>query len=112
MVRLTMTPAIVQALEYIDQSDISGTSNDSATGFLIEEPAAGKPISHGELIDLSRHLQKLKQNAGDDLPNTAPLYTLDQLLRGSRVYVEPVTPRTEPVSLSPAPLQMFRPYYK
>ncbi|KAF7912503.1 uncharacterized protein EAF01_001524 [Botrytis porri] len=55
---------------------------------LLANPEIGNPISHGRIIDLSRNLRK---------HNLSPL-TLELLLRGSRVYVVPPTPKAEPTS--------------
>lgn len=54
----------------------------------LKNPKIGNPISHGQIIDLSRKLRK---------HNLSPL-TLELLLRGSRVYVSPPVPKAEPVS--------------
>jgi hypothetical protein len=51
-------------------------------------PKVGNPISHGQIIDISRDLVALRI-----LPNN-----LEALLRGSKVYVPPPPPKAEPVS--------------
>ncbi|KAM0143924.1 hypothetical protein ACHAPC_005655 [Botrytis cinerea] len=55
---------------------------------VLADPKDGNPISHGQIIDLSRNLRK---------HNLSPL-TLELLLRGSHVYVSPPVPKTEPTS--------------
>jgi len=51
-------------------------------------PKPGNPISHGQVVDLSRRLKSR---------NLSPS-RLNVLLRGSRVYIPPPPPRPEPVS--------------
>ncbi|GAO13517.1 hypothetical protein UVI_02016070 [Ustilaginoidea virens] len=58
-------------------------SHDEPT---LQQPAVGNPISHGQVIDLWRKLQP-----GDDAS-----CSLEQLLRGSRVYAPPAPPKTQP----------------
>ncbi|RDA88577.1 hypothetical protein CP532_5836 [Ophiocordyceps camponoti-leonardi (nom. inval.)] len=62
-----MTPLMVESLKGIDSSD---------------EAAVGKPISHGQVVDLWTRLR--------------PSCSLEKLLQGSRVYVEPPPPKPEP----------------
>lgn len=54
----------------------------------LENPKLGSPISHGQVIDLSRKLK---------VQGLSP-WSLDTLLRGARVYVAPPPPKSEPVS--------------
>jgi hypothetical protein len=54
----------------------------------LRDPKPGNPISHGQIIDLSKQLKS---------HNLSP-FTLDGLLRGSNVYVAPLPPKPEQVS--------------
>jgi hypothetical protein len=62
---------------------------------LLLNPKLGNPISHGQVIDLSRKLK-----AQDLSPRS-----LDTLLRGVRVYVPTSPPKPEPVSILPVVFQ-------
>jgi TMEM199 family protein len=96
MVLLTMTAAIVEALEKLESQSIPTESTehgvktgaqDAAREPSLSGPSIGKPISHGQVIDISKQLK----NRGD-----YPCH-LDTLLRGSRVYVPPPPSKPEPV---------------
>ena len=54
----------------------------------LSDPRVGKPISHGQILDLSKELKSRGMSPRD----------LDALLRGSRVYNSPPKPKVEPVS--------------
>ncbi|KAF2639959.1 hypothetical protein P280DRAFT_401675 [Massarina eburnea CBS 473.64] len=78
-----MTPVIVRALEAAAEA----APEDFGTLQLPSEPSlveaqAGKPIAHGQLIELSRLLKK----------HALPI-SLDALLRGSGVYIAPPPPK-------------------
>lgn len=100
MVRLTMTKALVVALDYCSKAD----DNTLLLIFhenepLLDDPALGNPITHSQVLALSK---QLRQHA-EDASNAAKLklehvaYDLDSLLRGSEVYIEPPKPKPEPV---------------
>jgi hypothetical protein len=63
-------------------------NSTDATEPSLERPCLGNPISHGQVIDLSTQLRA----AGLEP------HRLEDLLRGSRVYVAPPPPKLEPVS--------------
>jgi TMEM199 family protein len=99
MVLLTMTDAIVKALgnlgiqscpvesgEDAATKEVQGTAQEPS----LSSPAIGKPISHGQVMDISRQLKSRGHSS----------YHLDILLRGSRVYAPPLPPKPEPVSLT------------
>lgn len=112
MVLLTMTPAVVRALEAAKErapKAFEGLERPSEPALAAAE--AGNPISHSQLIDLSKLLKEhtykaataehedtkpdeYKENSDDD--ETPLPVTLDALLRGSRVYVPPPPPKKEP----------------
>ncbi|KAK3937158.1 endoplasmic reticulum-based factor for assembly of V-ATPase-domain-containing protein [Diplogelasinospora grovesii] len=90
MVLLTITPSIVEALHTLNTSE---TSQKGKAEQLqregepsLESPSAGNPISHGQVVDLWKTLT----NAGHSE------YTLENLLKGSRVYIPPPPPKPEP----------------
>lgn len=92
MVLLTMTPSIVDGLRKVEAEQDEGrravahTEDASAAASSeppLEDPAVGKPISHGQIVDL---WQKLR-----------PSSSLEQLLQGARVYIPPPPPKPEPV---------------
>ncbi|KAL6875055.1 endoplasmic reticulum-based factor for assembly of V-ATPase domain-containing protein [Trichoderma novae-zelandiae] len=97
MVLLTMTPSIVDALKLLDdlrETDEPGGEasqqqqpNDESSASS-PEPAVGSPISHSDIISLHKKL-----NASQ---SSAPKYSLEQLLQGSRVYIPPPPPKPEP----------------
>lgn len=71
----------------LDEAKLVGNAKVSQEPPLAD-PKIGNPISHSQIIDLWGDLKK---------HNLSPL-TLEFLLRGSRVYVPPPTPKAEPVS--------------
>ena len=115
MVLLTMNAAIVEALDQIqglqheeaaqlppaltraanpENSQHQGDPKDAEAGKKTNEepslfdPKIGNPISHSQIIDLSRQLKE----------QGLPFCSLELLLRGSRVYIPPSPPKPEPVS--------------
>ncbi|KAH6970088.1 endoplasmic reticulum-based factor for assembly of V-ATPase-domain-containing protein [Fusarium avenaceum] len=97
MVLLTMTPSIVEALTtagapetpQIEDHDSEAKSNEPSQATQepsLDEPELGKPISHGQIVDLWKRL-KAQGNAN---------YSLEQLLRGASVYIPPPPPKPEP----------------
>ena len=91
MVLLTMTAPVVEALKLRQSTatdDAEAPDASAATASKepsLEEPAVGKPISHGQIVDL------WKSKVSD--------HSLEQLLRGSQVYIPPPPPKKEPVRL-------------
>ncbi|KAK0611471.1 endoplasmic reticulum-based factor for assembly of V-ATPase-domain-containing protein [Immersiella caudata] len=88
MVLLTITPFIAEGLQartelaHSEQRNLQRCESDPA----LDDVAVGNPISHGQIIDLWTELKDggLKQ------------YTLEQLLKSSRVYIPPPPPKPEP----------------
>lgn len=69
---------------------------------------AGHPISHDQIIRISRHFQNTdspgdenaKSNSdGNDNHNPPVDRSLDALLRGTKLYIPPSPPKPEPVCL-------------
>jgi hypothetical protein len=82
----------------------SGTERDVYSSTRHTEPSLlsprlGNPISHGQVIDLSMQLRE----AGSEP------YRLEDLLRGSKIYIGPPPPKSEPVSraLFRTPIKRF-----
>ncbi|KAL9635730.1 MAG: hypothetical protein Q9164_003275 [Protoblastenia rupestris] len=98
MVCLTMTPAMVRALEFVQESDTVSSESNNDNDCSLQQQIVGNPISHGQLVELSRSLKKLKEEVKNDGSMSLPLHGLDQLLQGSRVYVEPPKPKAQPTS--------------
>jgi hypothetical protein len=95
MVLFTTTPALVEALEKLqcnlhDSKALEEDGDKSDTEPSISEPKVGKPISHGQVLDIHRQLKK---------QGVAP-YHLEFLLKGSKVYIPPPPPKPEPVRLA------------
>ena len=92
-----MTTASVATLQECIRLDLGHVVKPkSSTEPSLEDPKVGKPISHGQLIDISRHLNEHYQE--NCQKTTERPYHLDVLLRGSKVYVPPPPPKKEPVS--------------
>lgn len=96
MVLLTMTPAIVGGLSKIDGSrdqqpeatEDASEATQTPDEVSLEEPETGKPISHGQIVNLWKKLRA----QGDSS------HSLEELLRGARIYIPPPAPKPEPVS--------------
>lgn len=91
MVLLTITPAIVEAIQHREKNVPVERPVEEGEPTL-ENPAVGKPITHGQIIELWKDLKE----QGDEHTK----YSLELLLRGSKVYLPPPPPKPEPVSLS------------
>lgn len=96
MLLLSITPAMADGIAFLRKHDF----DDSALfrdelGPNLGDPAVGRPITHTQVIALSKLLKKAC-NAHNE---NSTVFHLDGLLRGSRVYYEPPTPKAEPVSL-------------
>lgn len=97
MVRLTMTLEIVRALERLqNDGHIAELCEDPP----LSEPTVGKPISHEQIIAVSKILKSTGENAQDAQPAGYVSHHLDNLLRGSQIYVEPPKSKKEPVAYS------------
>jgi len=92
-----MTPSIVEGLETLDDPlplpGASATEHENTTKNQepsLESPVVGKPISHGQILDLWKALRGMEDSKNK--------YSLEALLRGSCVYIPPPPPKPEPVS--------------
>lgn len=100
MVRLTMTPAILRALEQLQEREQVPSVCGEASEPPLDQPALGNPITHGQIIAISKTLREIKTDASDEKSETVVSYHLDDLLRGSKVYIEPPKPKAEPVGFT------------
>ena len=102
MVYLTMTPAILQALDILSVHGQAQITAGDETKPSLDQPVEGNPISHVQLIEISKRLKQIKEDAEDpEAHNDNVVCHLDDLLRGSRIYMEPPKPKIEPVSMLP-----------
>lgn len=106
MVRLTITPAILAAIREARRSslDLNGTTEASEPS--LDDPSIGDPISHGQIIALSkllRHVNNKPEDCGPETSQGLASYHLDDLLRGARIYHEPPKPKAEPVGIRGVP---------
>ena len=102
MVYLTMTPAILQALNILSVHGQAQIAADDAADPSLEQPVEGNPISHEQIIEISKRLKQIREEAGGrEVHDDNVICYLDVLLRGSRIYVEPPKPKVEPVSMPP-----------
>ena len=98
MVLLVITSKIASALESVSQS----TREELA----LPAPTLNEPISHAQLITLSRNLssqgqQSRKHDHEDAAGDEQSSHSLKSLLRGTKVYVPPPPPKPEPVQNAP-----------
>lgn len=95
MVNLVITPAIKTALDEVNRLQLEGFSEDLFSGQTLPPNfAVGSPIGHDEVIAISRLLKTHDKKKGIE----SVLFRLEDLLRGSRVFLEPSKPKAEPVS--------------
>jgi len=92
MVLFAMTPTIVGAVKKYNvvKQDVTNTDNEPS----LESPAIGKPISHGQIIDIHKSLSNVHSDIAS--PADKP-YHLNDLLRGAQIYVPPPKPTAQPV---------------
>ncbi|KAL4920962.1 endoplasmic reticulum-based factor for assembly of V-ATPase-domain-containing protein [Aspergillus aurantiobrunneus] len=84
MVRLVTTAPILSALEAIPPA-----SRTELT--LPESLTLGTPISHDQVIRISRYFRTTRSTHGDAVDRS-----LDSLLRGTKLYIPPPPPKPEP----------------
>ncbi len=102
MVLLTMTPAMVAAIEELrDLPGVNAVLAGASDEPSLAEPKVGNPISQGQVIDISRSLRAHEMAGKPSYSSDKPVpYQLDNLLRGSRIYNPPPAAQPEPVSHS------------
>ena len=84
-----MTPAIVAAVQACEEFQVILPDDVAAPS--LADPAVGNPVSHSQLIAISRQLRNHDKNLLSYSSH------LDALLRGSRIYIETPAPKAEPV---------------
>lgn len=97
MVFLTMTPAMVSALETVNRLELELENEDNNSEYSLADPAIGNPIEHSQIIGIS----KLLESHNIMLSPESTSCHLDHLLRGSRIYEKPPKKKQEPVSRFP-----------
>ena len=97
MVRLTITPAMLRAIEELQERKQFSEDLSEASEPSLDKPTLGNPITHGQIISVSHNLRKIRSQSTNGEVNTGVSYHLDDLLRGSKVYVDPPKPKAEPV---------------
>ena len=90
---------MLKAIEFIDEFGPSLQCGEDKDKPHKKTPTIGAPIPHTEVLEISRRLSRIAEKRSDDRLQPLPLYRLDDLLRGSYVYIEPPTPKAEPVRL-------------
>lgn len=97
MVLLTMTPGIARALSVVAEAlpeDYSKLQTPSEPA--LADPKPGNPVSHSQLIGLSRLVKQLPAASHDDAAVEAALpTTLNALLRKTTIYVPPPPPKKQ-----------------
>ena len=96
-----MTPSIVAAIEEAESTHLNFIKISEASEPPLDNPAIGNPISHGQIIALSKFLRKAENETvdrGSPASQVHASYHLDDLLRGARIYTRPPKPKAEPVS--------------
>jgi hypothetical protein len=94
MVLLTMTLAIVRAIAAGREiADEAFTKLQTPSEPSLADPEVGNPISHSQLIDISK---LLKQHPPADKKDIKLDYHLNTLLKGSKIYIPPPPPKKEP----------------
>ncbi|KAF2739501.1 hypothetical protein EJ04DRAFT_329644 [Polyplosphaeria fusca] len=105
MVLLMMTPAIVRAIDTAREcagDELSKLQLPDEPS--LAEPEAGKPISHSQLIDISKLLKKHADTAQAD----HGAFTLDLLLKGSAIHIALPPPKKEPTREYKALMERLR----
>jgi hypothetical protein len=97
MVLLSMTPAVAAAVKiYTEDGKYEQRPEEPS----LDAPAPGNPISHGQLIDISKYLKANAEKARtwNSENEDVPIY-LNELMRGCMIYAPPPKPKAEPVRL-------------
>jgi TMEM199 family protein len=96
MVLLIVTPTILSALDHLPEAHCQRLE--------LPNISCGAPIAHDQVIRLARYFTD-RSGATSNTPTRPrdgdalkPLYTLNSLLRGTKLYVPPPPPKPEPVS--------------
>jgi hypothetical protein len=93
MVLLAMTPAVVAAIKIYTKSREDSILQEGEPS--LQDPVVGNPISHEQLIDISKWLKERSDEARDDGVEVS--IHLSALLKGCAIYVPPPPPKAEKV---------------
>ncbi|KAF9696564.1 hypothetical protein EKO04_005220 [Ascochyta lentis] len=94
MVLLTMTPRIVRALSRAEEASPETYAKlQTPPEPTLTSPKPGNPISHRQLITLSKLTKQLPLDT--DAEEESPTPTLDALLRNTTIYTPPPPPRKQ-----------------
>jgi hypothetical protein len=98
MVLLTMTPVVAAAVKIYTEAKEYVPRPDETP---LEAPEPGSPISHGQLVDISKYLKANPEKARARISEgkDVPIY-LSELLRGCSIYTPPPKTKAEPVRLA------------
>ena len=97
MVLFTLTPAIRKAVEFLNEQGKTKGSNSETKGSLLLNNRFDQAISHEQVIALSKELREISKKRSYHGSEGLPAYSLDELLRGSKVYEEAPKPKRRPV---------------
>ena len=113
MARLAMTETMVDAIRLCNSSSIKGWPPEAVDGEpSLEDAAEGRPISYGQVIEISDILRRHndEHEAQDVKTKDGEFkYDLNALLKGSRVYAEPSEPKDPKVFFGPYRTDGFLP---
>jgi len=93
MVLLTITPAAKRAIEKYNQLEQNPARPVAEGEPSLNDPEVGRPITHGQLIEVVRTLNK---RHGETQNSTDHAIGLEDVLKGSKVYVPPPKSKAEP----------------
>lgn len=98
MVLLTMTAAVVAVVElYLENNPVESNQKEPS----LEAPQMGNPISHGQLVDISKYLKSNPEKVeGREIEGRQLPTHLGELLKGCSIYRPPPKPKPEPVRQS------------
>ncbi|KAJ9649024.1 hypothetical protein H2201_002107 [Coniosporium apollinis] len=94
MVLLTMTRAMVAAVKRchdVAPGELEKLQLGSEPSLAV--PEVGNPISHGQLIDISKLLKARNKLQEDEVEDQDMPYRLNDLLRGSKIHIPPPAPK-------------------
>ncbi len=95
MVLLSATPALIEAVKLLLVCEAAkGEPDWNDLGSSLSDLALGDPITHTQAIAVSKLLKKIHGSA----QQSSLSHHLDDLLRGSKLYYEPLKPKQEPVN--------------
>lgn len=92
-----MTANVVVAVRiYFENNKLEQHPDEPA----LDAPEPGNPISHGQLVDISKYLKENPEKARSRSPDEKdiPIY-LNELMRGCAIYVPPPKPKEEKVKV-------------